>query len=188
MDRLVLAADAQHLHASVQDHQESAWRRDPSCVCKSDAGLQMSGLWLLRLAGSQILSRMPGLRQTLGNQRWDLRFSPVHQLNSLKTKIASVAPAVVVGFSFLLSRLVYFQAGLRFDNTPPKYYYQFIDPQLLKTRLFESIWYLHGQPPLFNALTGVLYQFFSSQSKIYQLLFLALGFVFSFVLYWLGLH
>ncbi|HSJ89341.1 MAG TPA: hypothetical protein VK909_19170 [Anaerolineales bacterium] len=112
----------------------------------------------------------------------------MHQLNSFKTKIASVAPAVAVGFSFLLSRFVYLQAGLRFDNTPPKYYYQFIDPQLLKTRLFESIWYLHGQPPLFNVLTGVLYQFFSSQSKIYQLLFLALGLVFSFVLYWLGLH
>lgn len=77
---------------------------------------------------------------------------------------------------------------MRFDNTPPKYYYQFIDPQLLKSRLFESIWYLHSQPPIFNFLTGLLYQRFSPQSKIYALLFLVLGFIFSFLLYWLGLR
>ena len=106
----------------------------------------------------------------------------------MKTKFASSAPALSVGLSFILSRLLYIRTGLHFDNTPPNYYYQFIDPQLLKTRLWESIWYLHGQPPLFNLLTGLLYQRFSPQSKIYQYLFLTLGFVFSFLLYWLGLR
>jgi hypothetical protein len=106
----------------------------------------------------------------------------------LKTKLASSAPASAVGLSFIVSRLLYVQAGLRFDNTPPRYYYQFIDPLLLKTRFLESIWYLHGQPPLFNFLTGLLYQGFSPQSRIYQLLFLASGFVFSFAFYWLGLR
>lgn len=109
-------------------------------------------------------------------------------MNLLKTKAASIAPAAAVGLSFLLSRLLYIQAGLRFDNTPPRYYYQFIDPQLLKTRFLESIWYLHSQPPLFNFITGLLYQAFSPNSKIYQLLFLSLGFVFALTLYWLGLR
>ena len=106
----------------------------------------------------------------------------------MKTKFVSIAPPLTVGLAFIVSRLLYIQAGLRFDSTPPKYYYQFIDPQLLRTRLFESIWYLHSQPPLFNLLTGLLYQRFSPQSRIYQLLFLSLGFVFSLFLYWLGLR
>ncbi len=106
----------------------------------------------------------------------------------MKTKLAAAAPPVVVVFSFLLSRLLYIRAGLHFDNTPPKYFYQFIDPLLLKTRFLESIWNLHSQPPLLNFVTGLLYQQFSPQSKIYQLLFLALGLIFALVLYWLGLR
>jgi hypothetical protein len=106
----------------------------------------------------------------------------------LKTKLASIAPPVFVALSFIVSRLLYIRAGLRFDNTPPRYFYQFIDPVLLKERLFESLWYLHSQPPLFNLFTGLLYQQFSPQSRIYHYLFLALGLVFSLVLYWLGLR
>ena len=106
----------------------------------------------------------------------------------LKTKQASIAPPAFVVLSFLLSRWLYLRAGLKFDITPPRYYYQFIDPELLQERLLESLWYLHTQPPLFNLFTGLLYQFFSPQSKIYQLLFLALGLFFGLALYWLGLR
>ncbi len=52
----------------------------------------------------------------------------------------------------------------------------------------ESIWNLHSQPPLLNFVTGLLYQRFSPQSKIYQLLFIALGLIFALALYWLGLR
>jgi len=106
----------------------------------------------------------------------------------LKTKLASSAPPVTVALSFILSRLFYIRAGLHFDNTSPRYFYQFIDPLLLKTRFLESIWYLHSQPPLFNFLAGLFYQSFSPQSKIFQLLFLVLGLLFALVLYWLGLR
>jgi len=106
----------------------------------------------------------------------------------VKTKLASIAPPAFVVFTFVLSRWLYLRSGLKFDNTPPRYYYQYIDPELLKNRLLESLWYLHGQPPLFNLITGLLYQFFSPQSKIYQFLFLALGLAFSLVIYWLGLR
>jgi len=106
----------------------------------------------------------------------------------LKTKLASVAAPLFVALSFVASRLFYIRAGLHFDNTPPRYYYQFIDPLLLRSRFLESLWYLHSQPPLFNFITGVLYQEFSPQSRIYQLLFLFLGLLFTLVLYWLGLR
>lgn len=104
----------------------------------------------------------------------------------MKIKPASIAPAGFVALSFIVSRLLYIRAGLKFDLTPPRYFYQFIDPELLKDRLFESLWYLHGQPPLFNLFTGLLYQWFSPQSRVFQYLFLLLGLVFSLVLYWLG--
>lgn len=106
----------------------------------------------------------------------------------MKTKLASIAPAGFVVLSFIVSRLLYMRAGLQFDLTPPRYFYQFIDPELLRNRLFESLWYLHGQPPLFNLFTGLLYQWFSPQSRVYQLLFWVLGLAFSLVLYWLGLR
>lgn len=106
----------------------------------------------------------------------------------MRKKLASFAPAIFVALSFAISRLLYIRAGLRFDNTPPNYYYQFIDPLLLKTRLVESIWNLHSQPPLFNLITGLLYQGFSPQSRILQYLFLVLGLIFSLALYWLGLR
>ncbi|MGE5375888.1 MAG: ArnT family glycosyltransferase [Bacteroidota bacterium] len=106
----------------------------------------------------------------------------------MKSKLASIAPPAFVVFAFLFSRWLYLRAGLNFDNTPPRYYYQFIDPELLKNRLWESLWYLHGQPPLFNLLTGLLYQLFSPQSKVYQFLFLALGLAFALVIYWLGIR
>ena len=106
----------------------------------------------------------------------------------MKTRLASIALAVFVVLSFIVSRLLYIRAGLQFDLTPPRYFYQFVDPELLRNRLFESLWYLHGQPPLFNLFTGLLYQWFSPQSRIYQAIFFVLGLVFSLVLYWLGLR
>lgn len=93
-----------------------------------------------------------------------------------------------VVLAFIVSRLFYLHAGLQFDLTPPRYFYQFIDPELLRNRLFESVWYLHGQPPLFNLLTGLLYRWFSPQSAVFQLLFFILGLALSLVLYWLGLR
>ena len=106
----------------------------------------------------------------------------------MKTKLDSIAPPAFVVFSFVLSRWLYIRAGLKFDNTPPRYFYQFIDPELLKNRLLESVWYLHSQPPLFNLITGLLYQFFSPQSKIYQILFMLMGLFLGLMIYCLGLR
>jgi hypothetical protein len=106
----------------------------------------------------------------------------------LRTRLVSIAPPAFVALAIIISRLWYIRAGIRFDNTPPRYYYQFIDLELLKNRLLESLWYLHGQPPLFNFITGLFYQRFSPQSKIFQLLFLALGLALGLILYWLGLR
>ena len=70
----------------------------------------------------------------------------------------------LLAMAFAVSRLGYYLLGVRFDARPVLHYYQFLDPELLKHRLFESLFYLHVQPPgleplhgrRFEALPGIL--------------------------------
>ena len=61
---------------------------------------------------------------------------------------------------FALSRLGYYLAGVRLDARPILHYYQFVDPQLLKHRLIESMYYLHVQPPGLNIYAGIALKLF----------------------------
>jgi hypothetical protein len=61
---------------------------------------------------------------------------------------------------FAASRIAYYAAGVRFDARPIDDFFQNADPLLLKTRLFETLFYLHMQPPGFNFLIGVVLRFF----------------------------
>ncbi len=63
--------------------------------------------------------------------------------------------AVIVGVAFVVSGIWYHARGIRFDISTIPYFDQLLDPVLLRTRLWQSLFYLHGQPPLFNLLTGV---------------------------------
>lgn len=56
---------------------------------------------------------------------------------------------------FVASRALYAWLGLEFDATTLPTYMQFIDEELLKHRLLESLWYYHANPPLLNLLAGV---------------------------------
>src|ERR1700735_2294668 len=77
---------------------------------------------------------------------------------------------------FAVSRLGYYLLGVRFDARPVLHYYQFADPELLKHRLFESLFYLHVQPPGWNLYTGmVLKSFPASYPVIFQVIHLCLG-------------
>jgi hypothetical protein len=64
-------------------------------------------------------------------------------------------PLIVVIAVFAGSRALVYALGVRFDTTPIDYFQQLVDPELLRTRLVESLFYLHSQPPLFNLLIGV---------------------------------
>jgi len=64
---------------------------------------------------------------------------------------------------WILSRCLYlFVLGVRFDSSPLGTYQQYIDPVLLKTALWQSIFYLNQQPPLFNLFLGAMLQLFGS--------------------------
>jgi len=63
--------------------------------------------------------------------------------------------AALLAIAFVGSRLAYSAAGLRFRDDTIQYFAQLLDPPLLQSRLVESLWHLHAQPPLFNLLTGI---------------------------------
>ncbi|HEX9504604.1 MAG TPA: hypothetical protein VGA62_01240, partial [Acidimicrobiia bacterium] len=62
---------------------------------------------------------------------------------------------MVVGV-FVVSRVVAYAAGLRFDDHLLQSAYQLLDIRLLRHDLLESLLYLHSQPPLFNAFTAIV--------------------------------
>ncbi len=64
---------------------------------------------------------------------------------------------------FVLSRAVYWMLGVRFDSNLLVCFWQYLDPGLLRERLAESLWYLHGQPPGFNLLLGLILQAFPTR-------------------------
>ena len=67
-----------------------------------------------------------------------------------------IGPALLVILAtFALSRLALYSAGVRFDASTLSWYHQYIEPALLRDRLFESLLNLHSQPPGFNLALGL---------------------------------
>jgi hypothetical protein len=77
---------------------------------------------------------------------------------------------------FVLSRIAYYLVGVRFDARPVLNFFQFIDPELLKHRLLESLYYLHVQPPGFNLYTGIVLKLFpNAYPAVFHAIHLVLG-------------
>jgi hypothetical protein len=77
---------------------------------------------------------------------------------------------------FAVSRLGYYLLGVRFDARPVLHYFQFIDPELLKHRLFQSLFYLHVQPPGWNLYVGTVLKLFPiSYPSVFHFIYLLLG-------------
>lgn len=74
--------------------------------------------------------------------------------------------SIVTGL-FASSRLLYGWLGLHFDATPFPWYMQFIDKDLLLSRLFESLWYYHANPPMLNLLAGIGYKLFGGHADFF---------------------
>jgi hypothetical protein len=63
--------------------------------------------------------------------------------------------------AFVVSRVVLYELGVRFNpgsllGHECAAFPQIVDPELLRSRLFESLFYLHSQPPLFNLILGIV--------------------------------
>jgi len=85
-------------------------------------------------------------------------------------------PLAAVMAALLISRLLYDLAGVQFDGETYAGYWQFIDPKLLTTDLWRSVFHLHTQPPLMNLVTGLVLQAFPGQhGSVFHVLYLLLG-------------
>jgi hypothetical protein len=86
--------------------------------------------------------------------------------------------------AFLVSRAIYFLAGIRFDTHILAGNFQFIDLQLLRSRMFESLFYFHMQPPLMNLLVGSAVKVFPGHyGAALHVLYIAVGLSSGILLY-----
>jgi hypothetical protein len=76
---------------------------------------------------------------------------------------------------FLLVHALYFFVGVRFNDRTLIEVMHFIDPVLLKTRLLESVWYLHIQPPLFNLFVGFVLKVTPESPWLFYTIYVACG-------------
>lgn len=73
-------------------------------------------------------------------------------------------------------RALAYALGLRFDASEAAAFWHFIEPELLRERLAESLFYLHAQPPLFNLWLGVYHKLFGDAMPLaFALTYVALG-------------
>lgn len=71
-----------------------------------------------------------------------------------KERARSAGPLTFALLAFVLSRLHAAHRGVRFTADTLHWFFQFIEPRLLRERLLESVTFLHSQPPLFNLFLG----------------------------------
>jgi len=80
-----------------------------------------------------------------------------------------------VAILFLASRLLLWLLGIRFESSALAWYWQVLDPALLRANLVESLAYFHVQPPLFNLLIGVVAKGFPDPAPVLAWLWTACG-------------
>ncbi|MEW6349033.1 MAG: hypothetical protein AB1646_08210 [Thermodesulfobacteriota bacterium] len=90
---------------------------------------------------------------------------------------------VGVGAVFLASRICYYLVGVRFDASVLYYGWQYLDVNLLRDRLIESVMNSHSQPPLFNLFLGLVVKFQPAHlAQAFHTVFLGLGLVMALAL------
>ncbi len=65
---------------------------------------------------------------------------------------------------YVLSRIILFCIGIRFETWGDRLIMHFVHPAILKANLLESVFYLHSQPPLFNLFIGIIIKLFPQNS------------------------
>ncbi len=90
-------------------------------------------------------------------------------------------PTVIVGTVHVVVAVLYWLVlgvTIVHDFGPDKWgwFWQSVPTELLRTRAVESIWYMHGQPPLWNIVGALLIKLFGSlHMQALQALHIALG-------------
>lgn len=85
--------------------------------------------------------------------------------------LSLVAHAVIAWATF---RIAGYAAGVRFDASSASWFWQYLDLEWLRDEPLTSLFYLHAQPPAFNALLAVG-QGFPRPELFYEIVFRGLG-------------
>src|SRR5215470_10138514 len=81
-----------------------------------------------------------------------------------------------ISLVFVAGALLARGAGMGFDDSPLVWFWQFLDPELLRHDLLRSVALLHSQPPAFNLfLGGVLKASGGHATLVFSVLFAAMG-------------
>jgi hypothetical protein len=91
------------------------------------------------------------------------------------------SPYIFLLLVFAVSRVFYYLLGVRFDASGVPIYLQFIDMELLRHHLLQSLFYLHWQPPGYNLFLGVVLKLFP-QPHAYTIAFHVIHFMFGAVM------
>lgn len=75
----------------------------------------------------------------------------IGRINQLQPKTL----VLLAGGLYVLYQMILYWAGIQFDVNCLTWFLHFADVELLKTRLLETCYYFHIQPPLFNFLVGI---------------------------------
>jgi hypothetical protein len=96
------------------------------------------------------------------------------------------SPYVLLLLIVAVSRVVYYLLGVRFDARGVDWFFQFLDPELLRHNLLQSLLYLHMQPPGYNLFVGIVLKLFPhAYTAAFHAVHLAFGAVLSGLLFYL---
>jgi hypothetical protein len=110
-------------------------------------------------------------------------------MKSISIERRSLFPLLGIMTAFIISRVVYDRAGIRFQGDLYLGYWHFIDPRLLLTDLWRSIYYMHSQPPLMNLFTGIIFRAFPTDyQEVFHILYFIVGLFLACGIYLLGIH
>jgi hypothetical protein len=99
----------------------------------------------------------------------------------------SITAWLCLALLFVSVRVYAAAQGVAFDASPLDGFWHLVDRDLLSTRLAESIYYLHAQPPLFNLWLGLFLKAFGAAcGAAFAASFLVLGALHAVVLVQLG--
>jgi hypothetical protein len=76
---------------------------------------------------------------------------------------------------FIVSRIIFSMKGGEFIASPLDFAKQYLDPLLLKNDLMRSLYYLHAQPPLFNAFLGLVLKISPHPAISFELVYKTAG-------------
>lgn len=109
------------------------------------------------------------------------RWVPAARLAALAAE-----PLTYLLLLFAASRYGARLAGVSFDIRPLDTSWHIIDPLLLRTDLVRSVFYLHGQPPLYNLFLGLVLKLSPDPaviSRAFSLIYMVMGLLFTILVY-----